>query len=138
MNTTLILWMYKKQPRIETSVFGADFMAMKHGMETLCGIRYKLRMMGITIEGPSYIYGDNMLVIYNIQQLEINLSKKSNSIFYHAMRETVAICELLTTHIPIGENRANFLMKSIYGRKQLYHLRNLLYGIYDNHILEHN
>ena len=107
MNTTLIRWMYKKQPRIETSVFGADFMAMKHGMETLCGIQYKLRMMGITIEGPSYIYGDNMLVIYNIQRLEINLSKNSNSIFYHAMRETVAICELLTTHIPIGENRAN-------------------------------
>ena len=60
MSTALIQWISKKQPTIETSVFG-----MKHGMETLRGIRYKLRMMGIPIKGPSYIYGENMAVIHN-------------------------------------------------------------------------
>ena len=57
MNTALIGWLSKKQATIETSVFGVEFVAMKHGMETLRGIRYKLRMMGIPISGPSYIYG---------------------------------------------------------------------------------
>ena len=45
LNSTLIQWVSKKQPMIETSVFGAEFVAMKHGMETLHGLRYKLRMM---------------------------------------------------------------------------------------------
>ncbi len=51
--------------RIETSVCGAEFVAMKIGMESLRGLRYKLCMMGVGISGPSYIYGNNMLVIYN-------------------------------------------------------------------------
>jgi hypothetical protein len=32
---------------------------MKHGIEKLRGLWYKLRMMGIPLTGPSYIYGDN-------------------------------------------------------------------------------
>ena len=80
----LIAAVSKKQPTIETSVFGAEFVAMKHGMETLCGIRYKLHMMGVPISGPSYIYGDNMSVIHNTQRPESVLKKKSNQICYHA------------------------------------------------------
>ena len=38
---------------------------MTHGVETLRGIRYKLRMMGVLIDGPTYAYGDNMSVIFN-------------------------------------------------------------------------
>ena len=57
INMALIQWIYKKQPTIETLVFGAEFVAMKHGMETLRILRYKLRMMAVPISGPSYIYG---------------------------------------------------------------------------------
>ena len=67
INTDLIHWMSKKQPTIETSVLGAEFVAMKHKVETLRGLQYKLRMMETPIKGPSYIYGDNMLVIHNTQ-----------------------------------------------------------------------
>jgi len=65
MNTALVQWFSKQQATIETSVFGAEFVAMKIGMESLRGLRYKLCMMGVGISGPSYIYGNNMLVIYN-------------------------------------------------------------------------
>ena len=54
------------------------------------------------------------------------------------MIEIVAMGESLTTHIPTGKNRAEFLTKVIYGRKQRYHVSNLLYDIYDDHILEQN
>ena len=50
------MWKSKKQPTIETSVFGAEFMAMKHGMETLQILRYKLHMMGAPLSGPSGQY----------------------------------------------------------------------------------
>jgi hypothetical protein len=54
-NMALIYWVSKKQPTIETSVFGADFVAMKHGTKKLRGLRYKIRMMGIPLSGPSYM-----------------------------------------------------------------------------------
>ena len=81
----------KKQSTVETSVFSAEFCAMKHGIENLCGIRYKLCMMGIPVKGATYVYGDNMSVVTNVIQPESMLEKKSNSICYHAVREAVAM-----------------------------------------------
>ncbi len=63
----LINWLSQKQPMIESSVFHTKCVAIKLGMEVLWGIRYKLRMMGVPIARPTYIYGDNMSVIHNTQ-----------------------------------------------------------------------
>jgi hypothetical protein len=38
---------------------------MKHGMEKLRELQYKLRMMGVPIDGPSFIYGDNKSALMN-------------------------------------------------------------------------
>ncbi len=54
-------WLSKKQSTVETLVFGAKFVAMKHGTEKLRGLRYMLRMMGVLIEGTSFISGDKSL-----------------------------------------------------------------------------
>ena len=81
LNTTLINWLSKKQATIEGSVFGAEFVAMKTGVEALRGIRYKLRMMGVPLNGPTYAYGDNMSVTYNTSQPESTMKKKSNSFY---------------------------------------------------------
>ncbi len=72
---------------------------MKHGEETLRGLRYKVRMMGIPLTGPSYIYGDNKSQVTNSSRPESTLKKKCNSICYHAIRESVAMGESLITHI---------------------------------------
>ena len=49
LNSALIGWLSKKQSTIETSVFGAEFVAMKVWIETLRGLRYKLRMMVVPV-----------------------------------------------------------------------------------------
>jgi hypothetical protein len=68
LNMAPIVWHSKKQSSIETSFFGVEFVAMKQAMEALQGLRYKLLwMMGVQLNGPSYIYGDNMSVIHNTQ-----------------------------------------------------------------------
>jgi hypothetical protein len=133
INSALIDWLSKKQSTIETSVFGAEFVAMKTGLDRLRGLRYKLRMMGIDIDGPNYIYGDNMSVIHNTQRPDSILKKKSSSICYHAIRESVAMGESLTTHIPTLQNPADLLTKVLYGAKRQTHVRNILYDIYDDH-----
>ena len=66
-------------------------MAMKIFMETLQGIRYKLRMMGVPISGPSYIYGGKISGIHNTHCHDSTLKKKIKSIFYHDVCESVAV-----------------------------------------------
>mmetsp|Transcript_14718 Transcript_14718/g.21188 ORF Transcript_14718/g.21188 Transcript_14718/m.21188 type:complete len:136 (+) Transcript_14718:440-847(+) len=72
-------------------------------MECLRGIRYKLRMMGVPISGPSMIYGDNMSVINNTQRPESQLKKKLLSTCYHFCRESVAMGESMTVHVESAE-----------------------------------
>ena len=81
----------KKQATAEKSVFGSEFFAITYGVETLFGLRYKLRMMGVPIDRPTYIFGENMSVIYNTSRPESQLKNKLNIICYHAVREVVAM-----------------------------------------------
>ena len=114
LNTALINWLSKKQATIEGSVFGSDFIAMKTGFGALRGIRYILRMMGVPLTGPTYVYGDNMSVIYNTSRSELTLKKKSNSICYHAVREAVASGECLTMHCKTGDDYSDMMNKVLY------------------------
>ncbi|CAJ1959784.1 unnamed protein product [Cylindrotheca closterium] len=89
VNNALVIAHSKKQAWIETSVFGAEFCALTQGMDQMRGLRYKLHMMGIPMEGPTYAYGDNMSVIHNTQRPDL-LKKKCSLIAYHACCEAVA------------------------------------------------
>jgi hypothetical protein len=59
LNSAPIYWMSNKQASVETSSFGSEFCAMKQCAEYVCGLRYKLRMMGIPCGEPAFAYGDN-------------------------------------------------------------------------------
>jgi len=132
LNSALIQWLSKKQPTIETSVFGAEFVAMKHGIETVRGIRYKLRMMGVKLSGPTHVLGDNMSVIHNTQRPESTLKKKSNSICYHFNRESVAMKESLTAHVESKKNLADLATKIIpSGQLRESLVSGLVHDIYD-------
>ena len=113
-------------------MLGAKFVAMHIGMETLQGVRYKLRIMGISLSGTSLIYGDNMSVIHNMQILVSTLWKKIDSICYHAIRESVAIGESLTAWVPTSENPNYLLTKVLYGSKQRYIVEYVLHDIYNH------
>ena len=118
VNNSLVDWCSKKQHTIESSVFGAGFVALKIGMETVRGVRYKLSTMGVPLTGPTYAYGDNMSVIHNTQRPESQLKKKSNYVWYHAIRESVEIGETLTGQISTDHNFADILTNVLYGQKR--------------------
>jgi hypothetical protein len=132
LNMAPIVWFSKRQPTVEASVSGAEFVAMKTGLETTRGLRYKLRMMGVAIDGPIYVYGNNMLVVHNTQRPESLLNKKSNTICYHAVRESAAMGVSIIGHIPSVNNPADICTKAVPGgqkRDQLIGL--LLHDIVD-------
>ena len=65
-------------------------MALKVGVEMIKGLRYKLRMMGVPLDGHTHVRVDNMSVVQNSSRPESVLRKKSNAIAYHFVRENVA------------------------------------------------
>ena len=105
---------------------------MKTGAEALRGIIYNLLMMSVPLTGPTYVYGDNMSVIYNTSRPELTLNKKSNSICYHAVREAVASGECLTTHCKTGDNYSDMMNKVLYGYKKRDKVSRILYDIWDH------
>ncbi len=131
-NTALFDALSKMQSTIETSVFGAGFVVLQHGMEHFHGLGYKLRMMGVIISGPSYTYGDNMSVIHNTQCPQSTFKNKSHSLCFHTVDESVVMRESLTGHIATDQNVADLLTKVLYGQKRRHIVGEFLYGINDD------
>ena len=87
---------------------------------------------GVPIDSPAYVYGDSMSVIHNTQRPEFLLKKKSNSICQYAVRESVAMNEILTGHIASEHNPADIATKLIpSGMKRDYLVSLVHYDIAD-------
>jgi hypothetical protein len=131
LNCALIYWLSKKQASVESSSFGSEFVAMKQCCEYLRGLRYKLRMMGIPVNGPAYIFGDNQSVLANTSIPDSTLKKKSQSIAYHLVREGVARDEWRTTYVNTHANESDLLTKVLpSGEKRRNFVRMLLHHIF--------
>ena len=115
MNSAPVYWFSKKQTSVETSSFGSEFIAMKQCCEYIRGLRYKLRMMGISCDLPAYIFGDNQSVLANTSHPHSTLKKKSSSIAFHFVREGVAKNEWTTTYLNTHLNPSDLLTKSLPG-----------------------
>ena len=62
LNNAPIYWMSKKQSSCEVSTFGLEFTAMKQAVEYVRGLWYRLRMLGIPVDEPAFVHGDNKSV----------------------------------------------------------------------------
>ena len=63
---------------------------MRISVEHVKGLRYKLRMMGIKVDGPTNVFCDNDYLVKNTTRPESTLKKKHNAIAYHRTREAQA------------------------------------------------
>jgi hypothetical protein len=130
LNNAPIDWYSKRQNTVESSTFGSEFVAMRVAVEKIRALRYKLRMFGIPIDGPTNILGDNESVVNAASKVEGRLNKKHNAICYHAVREACAagwvrvgweptetnVADLFTKMLPV-ETRGR-LLSSIFIRTQ--------------------
>jgi hypothetical protein len=60
---------------VQSIVFAAEFVLMKNGIETTCGLHCKFIMMSMALDDPTYVYGDNMSVFHIMQCSESFLEK---------------------------------------------------------------
>lgn len=86
LNRAPVAWFSKKQPIVECSAFSSEFLAIRTCIEAICTLRYKLRMFGVPVEGPTEVFCDNNSVVLNSSNVESKLNKKNNSLQYHYTR----------------------------------------------------
>jgi hypothetical protein len=114
-NRAPILWFSKRQNTVETSSFGSEFVAARIAVELIEGLRYKLRMFGIPIEGPTNVFCDNQSVVTNATIPESTLKRKHNSIAYHRVREAAAAGTIRIAKEEHQSNIADMLTKPVSG-----------------------
>jgi hypothetical protein len=113
VNNMPIVWLTKRQKTVETSTYGSELVAARMATELIVEIRYSLRMLGVPLEGPALLLGDNMSVVINTTVPSSQLKKKHNAIAYHRVRESVASGIMKFAHIPSEENIADILTKPL-------------------------
>ena len=103
---------------------------MKQATEYVSGVRYKLWMMGIKVDEPAFVFGDNKSVLCNTTAPESTLKKKSNTIAYHFVREGVARDEWRTAYVNTDENVADLFTKPLSGAKRAKFVRMILHYVF--------
>ena len=127
LNKAPIHWLSKKQPAVETSTFGAEFCAMKVGVEMVEALRYKLRMFGVPIQGPANVFCDNQAVYQNTAIPESTLRKKHHSIAYHLCREAVASKTIRVAKQGTTKNLADLFTKLMTAARRRFLLERFTY-----------
>ena len=113
LNNTPVKWISKRQKTVETSTYGSELVASKVATELIMEYRYSLRMMGVELDGPALLLGDNNSVILNCTMPSSVLKKKHNACSYHRVREAIACGIMKVSHIPSEMNYADCLTKAL-------------------------
>jgi len=127
INKAPIMWYSKSQKTVETSTFGSEFVALRVATEMIKGLRYKLRMMGVPLDGPTNVLVDNETVMKNSTIPSSTLQKKHNAICYHYVREAVASGIMRVAHIPSDQNLADMFTKMLGATKLHAFCQRILY-----------
>ena len=110
VNRAPVKWFSKRQQTMETSAFSSEFIAMRHCIEEIEHLRFKLRMFGIPLDEShpeTPIFCDNKSLVRNTSDVKSTLNKKHSSIAYHFTRWKVAAGVIKIAWIPTGENLAD-------------------------------
>jgi len=113
LNNTPIQWVSKRQPMVETSTYGSELIATRIAIDMNIEMRYKLRMLGVPVEEPGLLLGDNMSVVLNTTIPSSPLKKKHLACAYHRIREAIAGGIVEYAHVTSKENMADIFTKPL-------------------------
>jgi hypothetical protein len=111
VNQTPVEWFSKRQNTVETATYGSEFVVAKTATEQIIDLRYTLRMLGVPLDGKSWMFGDNESVVKSSTIPQSNLMKRHNALAYHRVREAIAAGVIEFLHIPGIQNPADVLTK---------------------------
>jgi hypothetical protein len=113
VNNMPIRWICKRQQTVETSTYGSELVAGRMAIDLIVAIRYELRMLGVPLDGPALLLGDNMSVVLNTTVPSSVLKKKHCACAYHRIRESIAAGAVRFAHVSSKHNLADILTKPL-------------------------
>ena len=105
----------KRQKTVESATYGSELVASRIAVEQAIALRYTLRMLGVPVNGPVLMLGDNKSVVLNTTVPSSALKKKHCAINYHRVREAIAGRIVKYVHINSQLNIADVLTKPLAG-----------------------
>ena len=102
----------KKQATAETATYGSEFVASRTCTEQITDLRYTLHYLGVSIRGPSYMFGDNKSVVESSSMPYSKLHRRHNMLSYHKTRQAIAFRIVKYFHIDGDINPADFVSKN--------------------------
>ena len=96
-------------------------------MERVVGVRFKLRMFGIPIDGVADVLCDKQSVVNTSSKFESTLDKKHVSIAYHAVRWSAAAGIIRVGKVHKDDNLADAFPKRLSANKRDYLFGNWTY-----------
>ena len=113
INNTLVRAYTKRQRTVETSTYGSELVASRIATEIVMEYRFALRSLGVEVDGPALMFGDNNAVVLNTTLPSSQLKKKHQAISYHRVREAIASGILEFHHIPSWANYSDVMTKPV-------------------------
>ena len=110
-NKTPIDWYSKLQSTVETATFGSEYIAARICTEQITDLRTTLRYLGVPVEGPSYMFGDNETVVNTASEPHGKLHKRHNALSFHRTRFAIAAGIVRFHHVRGTHNPADVLTK---------------------------
>ena len=101
------------QKSVETLTYGSELATAKIAVELVIGFRYQLRMLGVNIDGPAIMLGDNMSVVLNTKVPYSSLKKKCNAIAYQRVREAITANIINFAHVNSKDNFVDVCTKPL-------------------------
>ena len=117
LNKTPIDWFSKRQNQCETATYGSEFVAARTAVDQIVDLRYTLRMLGVQLTGPSWMFGDNLSVVNSSTLPSGKLQKRHNILNFHRVREAQAAGIVNFVHIDGKQNPADICTKHTSSRQ---------------------
>ena len=111
LNETPIQWFSKKQNVVETATYGFEFMVARQATEQIIDIRYTLRMIGIPLDSPAWLIGDNQSIITSSTIPHSSLNKRHNALSYYRVQEAISARILYFIHVDGKNNPSDIMTK---------------------------
>jgi hypothetical protein len=127
LNNTSVRWVSKRQKTVETFTYGSELVASRIAAELILEVRFMLRSLGVSLDGPTLMLGDNMSVVLNTSVPSSVLKKKHNAIAYHRVREAIAARVMRFAYVKSEENVSDVLTKPLSNEKFHYLMKKWLF-----------
>ena len=116
VNWAPVKWLSRQQHTVDTRAFSSEFITMKHCIDNIEYLQFKLQMFGVPLaknKQSTYILCDNKSLVKNSSNVDSKLNKKHSAIASNFMWWNMAAGVCTVAWIPTGENILDAMTKRL-------------------------